>query len=113
MPHSDAAKDSSINALIFCVDPEGQQQVRDFEHCLQLMNALLTVPPKWSKKAEDVGLIGCPFNAVLGKSSCLCFKRTLLSFLLQKLVQRSPIARPPSVKLVGRGNFVFTVVYTY
>lgn len=46
-------------------DPEGQQQVRDFDHCLQLMNVLLTVPPKWSQKAEDVGLIGCPFNAVL------------------------------------------------
>jgi len=46
-------------------DPEGEQQVRDFDHCLQLMNTLLTVPPKWSQKAEDVGLIGCPFNAVL------------------------------------------------
>jgi phosphatidylserine decarboxylase len=51
-------------------DPEGQQQVRDFEHCLQLMNALLTVPPKWSQKAEDVGLIGCPFNAVLDCKFC-------------------------------------------
>jgi len=46
-------------------DPEGQQQVRDFEHCLQLMNSLLTVAPKWSQRAEDIGLIGCPFNAVL------------------------------------------------
>jgi len=46
-------------------DPEGEQQVRDFDHCLQLMNTLLTVPPKWSRKAEDVGLIGCPYNAIL------------------------------------------------
>ena len=46
-------------------DPEGNQELRSFEDMLNAFNILLTGGPEWNVEANKVGLIGCPFNAVL------------------------------------------------
>ena len=46
-------------------DPEGNQQLRSFDEMLNAFNFLLTQGPHWNDIANKVGLIGCPFNAVL------------------------------------------------
>ena len=46
-------------------DPEGNQELRSFEEMLNAFNILLTQGPQWNDIANKVGLIGCPFNAVL------------------------------------------------
>ena len=46
-------------------DPEGNKQLRSFDDMLSAFNVLLTSGPQWNDIANKVGLIGCPFNAVL------------------------------------------------
>ena len=46
-------------------DPEGNRELRSFGEMLDAFNALLTQGPEWNDIANKVGLIGCPFNAVL------------------------------------------------
>lgn len=46
-------------------DPEGNQELRSFEEMLNAFNTLLTQGPAWNDIANKVGLIGCPFNAIL------------------------------------------------
>ena len=46
-------------------DPEGNRELRSFEEMLQAFNVLLTEGPQWNDIANKVGLIGCPFNAIL------------------------------------------------
>ena len=46
-------------------DPEGNRELKSFDEMLQAFNALLTQGPQWNDVANKVGLIGCPFNAVL------------------------------------------------
>lgn len=50
---------------IYVNDPEGNRQLRSFKEMLDAFNALLTQGPQWNDIANKVGLIGCPFNAVL------------------------------------------------
>lgn len=50
---------------IYKCDPEGNRQVRSFQEMLNAFNGLLTQGPQWNDIANKVGLIGCPFNAVL------------------------------------------------
>jgi phosphatidylserine decarboxylase len=46
-------------------DPEGNRELRSFDEMLNAFNALLTQGPQWNDVANKVGLIGCPFNAIL------------------------------------------------
>jgi len=46
-------------------DPEGNRELGSFEEMLNAFNVLLTQGPAWNDIANKVGLIGCPFNAVL------------------------------------------------
>ena len=46
-------------------DPECNRELRSFGEMLDAFNALLTQGPQWNDIANKVGLIGCPFNAVL------------------------------------------------
>ncbi|KAK4195487.1 putative phosphatidylserine decarboxylase proenzyme 2 [Triangularia verruculosa] len=46
-------------------DPEGNHELRSFEEMLNAFNVLLTQGPAWDDIANKVGLIGCPFNAIL------------------------------------------------
>jgi phosphatidylserine decarboxylase len=46
-------------------DPERNRELRSFEEMLNAFNVLLTQGPAWNDIANKVGLIGCPFNAVL------------------------------------------------
>ena len=46
-------------------DPQCYQELRSFDEMLQAFNSLLTSGPQWNDIANKVGLIGCPFNAVL------------------------------------------------
>ncbi|KAL3426658.1 hypothetical protein PVAG01_00168 [Phlyctema vagabunda] len=46
-------------------DPECYRELQSFEEMLQAFNALLTQGPQWNDIANKVGLIGCPFNAIL------------------------------------------------
>ena len=46
-------------------DPQGGQALISFGQMILVFNALLTTGPTWNDLAEAVGLIGCPFNAVL------------------------------------------------
>ena len=46
-------------------DPEGSKELRSFDEMLTAFNSLLKQGPQWNDIANKVGLIGCPFNAVL------------------------------------------------
>jgi phosphatidylserine decarboxylase len=46
-------------------DPEGNAQVRDYKHMLELFNHTITRPPAWSDVGSQIGLVGVPFNAIL------------------------------------------------
>ena len=46
-------------------DPEGHRELKSFKHMLHAFNLLLTEGPQWNDIANKVGLIGCPFNAIL------------------------------------------------
>ena len=46
-------------------DPEKNRELRSFKEMLHAFNALLTQGPQWNDVANKIGLIGCPFNAVL------------------------------------------------
>jgi phosphatidylserine decarboxylase len=46
-------------------DPEGNRELRSFEDMLNAFNALLRQGPQWNDIANKIGLIGCPFNAIL------------------------------------------------
>lgn len=46
-------------------DPTGRHEIRDYHHFLRVLNHLLTTAPSWTDKAERVGLVGLPINAVL------------------------------------------------
>jgi phosphatidylserine decarboxylase len=46
-------------------DPEGNRELRSFEEMLNAFNALLKQGPQWNDIANKIGLIGCPFNAIL------------------------------------------------
>lgn len=46
-------------------DPTHNQELRSFEEMLEAFNVLLTMGPQWNDIANKVGLIGCPFNAIL------------------------------------------------
>ena len=41
-------------------DPCGKPQVRDYQHMLQLLNAIMTQAPEF----DQTGLVGCPINAI-------------------------------------------------
>ena len=41
-------------------DPTGKPQVRDYQHMLQLLNAILTHAPEF----DQTGLVGCPINTI-------------------------------------------------
>lgn len=41
-------------------DPTGKPQVRDYQHMLQLLNAILTHAPEF----DSTGLVGCPINTI-------------------------------------------------
>ena len=46
-------------------DPTHNQELRSFSEMLEAFNVLLTMGPQWNDIANKVGLIGCPFNAIL------------------------------------------------
>jgi phosphatidylserine decarboxylase len=46
-------------------NPEGQPQVRDYMHMLELLNHTITRPPPWSDVGSQIGLVGVPMNAIL------------------------------------------------
>lgn len=46
-------------------DPIGRPEIRDYRHFLRVLNYLLTTAPSMSDKAERMGLVGIPINAVL------------------------------------------------
>ena len=46
-------------------DPEHNKELRSFDDMLNAFNTLLTKGPEWNTFANQVGLIGCPFNAIL------------------------------------------------
>lgn len=46
-------------------DPTGNPEIRDYFHFLHVINHLLTTAPNWTDKAQRVGLVGMPINAVL------------------------------------------------
>jgi phosphatidylserine decarboxylase len=41
-------------------DPTGKRQVRDYQHMLQLLNAIMTHAPQF----DQTGLVGCPINTI-------------------------------------------------
>ncbi len=41
--------------------PTGKPQVRDYQHMLELINAIMTMPPEFN----TTGLVGFPINAIL------------------------------------------------
>lgn len=49
------------NKMLFQTTPAGRPQVRDYEHMLQLINAILTTAPTYNK----TDLVGFPINAIL------------------------------------------------
>ncbi|OCK93171.1 uncharacterized protein K441DRAFT_148548 [Cenococcum geophilum 1.58] len=53
------------NVAPYNEDPEGNQEVRSFGQMILAFNALLRIGPSWNDIANQIGLIGCPFNAVL------------------------------------------------
>lgn len=46
-------------------DPEHNKELQSFDDMLAAFNVLLTEGPQWNTIANIVGLIGCPFNAIL------------------------------------------------
>ncbi|KOS36470.1 hypothetical protein ACN38_g12788 [Penicillium nordicum] len=46
-------------------DPTGNPEIRNCTHFLRVINHLLTTAPSWTDKANRVGLVGLPINAVL------------------------------------------------
>lgn len=45
-------------------DPTGSQQIRDYEHLLQVLNHVLGRAPEWTDAAESVGVVGVPMCAI-------------------------------------------------
>lgn len=66
-------------------DPIGNRQVQDFWHMLNLFNELLVDAQKWDREAGLAGLVGSPFDMVLGWPLCLESGR---SFFANKAVDR-------------------------
>lgn len=57
--------DQVPNKEPYSKDPGGKQQIRSYEHMLQVLNHMLTSAPSWNDKSERVGLVGLPINAML------------------------------------------------
>ena len=50
---------------IYRSDPYGDNQIRNYDHMLKLINHLIETPPPWSTTAQGHGTVGLPINAVL------------------------------------------------
>lgn len=64
-PLSEDMFTSVPNIAPYNEDPEGNRELRSFNDMLFAFNALLKQGPQWNDIANKVGLIGCPFNAIL------------------------------------------------
>ncbi|WVQ95753.1 phosphatidylserine decarboxylase [Kwoniella sp. CBS 9459] len=73
-------------------DPAGENnQVRDFEHLLQLLNHVITTAPGWTDAGHKAGLVGVPVNALLdwpmGTSAGFCvFQDPEVNAILKKVL---------------------------
>ncbi|PHH58488.1 hypothetical protein CDD81_5654 [Ophiocordyceps australis] len=45
-------------------DPQGERQIRDYEHMLAALNHVLTRAPEWTDTHEGMGVVGVPLNAL-------------------------------------------------
>lgn len=46
-------------------DPTGEmRQIRSYKHMLDVLNHVLTSPPKWHDAAAGVGMVGVPMVAI-------------------------------------------------
>lgn len=45
-------------------DPTGAQQIRDYEHMLDMLNHVFTKAPEWTDAAYGVGMVGVPMVGI-------------------------------------------------
>lgn len=81
-------------------DPTHNQELRSFSEMLEAFNVLLTMGPQWNDIANKVGLIGCPFNAILDWPMASRFPVPLSILLL--IAYRGRLILSPFI--VGKSN---------
>ncbi|ODN75677.1 phosphatidylserine decarboxylase [Cryptococcus wingfieldii CBS 7118] len=91
-------------------DPSGENQVRDFDHLLQLLNHVISTAPRWTEAAHKVGIVGVPVNALLdwpmGTSAGFCvFQDPEVNEHLKKIlnVWGAFLSSPSSAYVLGTG----------